>query len=574
MHRTSGRFGQRVRRTAGVVVAALTMVGALAVVAAEAGAAPAPFPCSTSTIFIGQGNPTQLQELRYGSGQGSFTNIGTPVSPPYNAMGFSVFNHFIYAINTAGHVVQVASDGSTTDLGVVAPLVGGFVNVGAIDTFNRYFVMRNTDKTLYRVSVATLTATATPLSASPSAADHTFVGSSMWGETPSGGTAKLVRVNPTTGQVDSYAVPFLPALTNAGAAWTFGNGNLGLSDNASGTIYQIHITGADTATPTFNLVSSSPGPSSSLNDGTSCVSSPADLAITKSGPSQVLNGSTITYTLTVHNNGPGDSSGFTVSDTAPSTITNVSSPTPGCSVAGQVVTCVGSKLLVGQDAVFTVTGTVNDPSGGTVANTATVLGNEVDPDPGSNTSTWVTDVRLRAGLCRGTALQTTAIPLLGALTFANANTPEDPCLPDSKSVLSVGPLVVGLKAAVLSGATTAPANGATASSSVETTSLLVGPTAISIGAVQSTASATLNASCATTLAGSSNVASVTINGTTQLVGSAPLTIHIPAVGDLYLNRQIIVGTTIVQQAVFLDLTLLTNPDITIAESKAGAHCVS
>ncbi|MEV7782432.1 hypothetical protein [Kitasatospora sp. NPDC088351] len=50
--------------------------------------------------------------------------------------------------------------------------------------------------------------------------------------------------------------------------------------------------------------------------------SPAPPAVSP-GPEIVKPGAAVTYTLTVKNNGPGNSSGYTVTDTVPAPLTNV-----------------------------------------------------------------------------------------------------------------------------------------------------------------------------------------------------------------------------------------------------------
>ncbi len=156
----------------------------------------------------------------------------------------------------------------------------------------------------------------------------------MWSEA----AGNFVRIDPVTGVVTDYPQALVPS-GNAGAAWTYGNGNLGLNINSTGNIYQVQITNPNSASPTFALVSSSSGPASSGNDGTSCVGQPVDLGIATSAPADVNANGQITWTITVHNYGPGISSGYTVSDTVPSAVTGVSSPTAGCTVTGNVVQC-------------------------------------------------------------------------------------------------------------------------------------------------------------------------------------------------------------------------------------------
>src|SRR5690606_4760583 len=64
-----------------------------------------------------------------------------------------------------------------------------------------------------------------------------------------------------------------------------------------------------------------------------------DLAITKSGPASAVVGVAFDYTLTVQNIGSADATAAaTVIDTVPAGLT-INSAGPGCSIAGQVVTC-------------------------------------------------------------------------------------------------------------------------------------------------------------------------------------------------------------------------------------------
>src|SRR5690606_27798506 len=99
-----------------------------------------------------------------------------------------------------------------------------------------------------------------------------------------------------------------------------------------------------------------------------------------------LRGDTLEYTLTVTNNGPGVSSGFTVNDTVPAAL-EVGTPSAGCSVADQTVTCSGGRLPVGASASFTIPVTVGAAAPrGTITNTASVLANERDPVASNNTS--------------------------------------------------------------------------------------------------------------------------------------------------------------------------------------------
>ncbi|WAL67531.1 hypothetical protein ORV05_07045 [Amycolatopsis cynarae] len=65
--------------------------------------------------------------------------------------------------------------------------------------------------------------------------------------------------------------------------------------------------------------------------------------------------------------------------------TNLRAGTPGCTLTGSNLSCVGGLLPVGQSATITVTGTATGPLG-YVTNTATVTGNEPDPNTGNNSA--------------------------------------------------------------------------------------------------------------------------------------------------------------------------------------------
>ncbi|MBO9664651.1 CARDB domain-containing protein [Dokdonella sp.] len=357
-------------------------------------AAGSPFVCDVSTIFVGQGSPTQLNAAVYGAGgAATFNPIGPASDWIYNAVAYRDADRFIYAItqarnaaNPVGHLLRIdPTTGLTVDLGTITgPLATSGANIGAFDSSDNYWIAISAGTAIYRLDLTTHVAT--PVNLVPSQAinvsDFTYADGFLWGVTNSAQT--LVRIDPATGNTSQFPIPFIPAGTY-GAIWTFGNGNLGLSNNVSGVIYQIAVTNPS-GTPTLTLVSSSPGPSSSNNDGTSCVAPPVDLGIVKTGPATVAPGGALSWNLVVTNHGPGTSSGFTVSDVVPAGVTGVASPTPGCTVAGNTVTCVGGTLASGGTFAITITGNAPNPFTAAVTNSATVTGNEQDPNSANDTS--------------------------------------------------------------------------------------------------------------------------------------------------------------------------------------------
>jgi uncharacterized repeat protein (TIGR01451 family) len=121
-------------------------------------------------------------------------------------------------------------------------------------------------------------------------------------------------------------------------------------------------------------------------DSTNIVSS-ADMAIVKTAvPNPVAEGSTLTYTLTVTNNGPTDATNVTTVDGLPSAVSFISAvPSQGsCSLSGVTVTCLLGTMNSGAVATVTIAVTAVTPSD--VTNTATVSADQPDPNSANNTS--------------------------------------------------------------------------------------------------------------------------------------------------------------------------------------------
>jgi uncharacterized repeat protein (TIGR01451 family) len=372
------------------------LLAALGILLAAAPAAlAAPFACTTPTVFVSLsegGDPTQLNSLTTTpAGSSVFTPIGTTAhGRVYNAIGFNPDDNFIYGTSN-GHIVRIDSAGTVTDVRILPP---GLNNVGAFDGAGNYYFMSGAQTTLFKVDISTMALTSIALSQSPDAADLTFIAGSLWGATSDAGPA-LVRVNPSTGAVDKFPTSLLPGSFFAGAAWTYGNGNLGLSLNEGG-IYQLRITAPASPAPTFSLVAAASGPTSDSNDGTSCAGLPADLRVTKSGPTTAAAGATITWTVTVSNvSAVGNSSGYVLNDTVPAGVGGVATSTPGCSLSGNAVQCIGTPLNAGQSRPIVLTGTA--PSiDTTLVNSATVIGNEADPIASNDSASATTVVQSTA----------------------------------------------------------------------------------------------------------------------------------------------------------------------------------
>ncbi len=386
-----------------VTLVSATLVGTQ--VPAPALAAPGdPFDPQRPTIFIAQENPTQLQRAETdGSGSFVFVDEGGPASVAYNAIGFNPNDNYIYGIVAggqtttalpAGSLVRVGQSGRVTRVGTRIYQHSTASNgkrwfAGAVNPADGRFYISdsgpNTTMQVINLSNGNVARTIT-FPAAPGVQDFAFLDGYAWGANNDG---TVRRFNVTNGTITNFPNVVPPTTGGYGAVWNFGNGNLGFSANATGDVVQLQIRNGTTNSPTFTVVSVVPGPSSNLNDGTSIPGLPTDLAVLKSGPAYASPGGTVTYTITVSNEGPGDSSGWTVSDTLPSGLNApvISGPVTS-SIVGNTITASGGQLDAGESVSFTIRATLNAGVDACITNTATVAGNERDTNSANDSSAW------------------------------------------------------------------------------------------------------------------------------------------------------------------------------------------
>jgi large repetitive protein len=161
------------------------------------------------------------------------------------------------------------------------------------------------------------------------------------------------------------------------------------------------------STATFTLVTTiAPGASGSIANGVLVATSDsdpvgsnstdtagpivvatADLSITKTTPAaEAPTGSTITYTITVTNNGPDTAVNVVVNDDLPAGLQLViATPSQGTCSATDPVSCSLGSLTSGASATITLQALVTATSG-TISNAATVTADTDDGTPGNNTA--------------------------------------------------------------------------------------------------------------------------------------------------------------------------------------------
>ena len=132
------------------------------------------------------------------------------------------------------------------------------------------------------------------------------------------------------------------------------------------------------------------------------VTTSGDLSITQSdSPDPAAPGQEVTYTLTVHNNGPDAAAAVQVEDTLPSgagvTIGAISTSKGACAApsGGKVVCSLGS-MASGSTETITVHAT--RATAGTLTNSAVVSSPSEDANPGNNSTTESTTVALTTTL--------------------------------------------------------------------------------------------------------------------------------------------------------------------------------
>ena len=276
---------------------------------------------------------------------------------------------YIYGLEisaTPNTLVRIGSDGSVTNLGTITGFPGGSVS-GEIGPDGTYYVATST--TLYRVNLATMTATPVPLSQSVGTLDMGWHNGLLYTAVDGAG---LFAINPANGNVT--AVGPTGVAGNFGGMFGATNGVFG--SNNSGGFYQFNVT-----TGAATLISNLQG--SGSNDGAKCVTTPlgfpADLTITKTDNQTVYSpGLDTTYTIVVSNSGPFGVQGATVEDPLPAGITtaNWTCVGAGGGVCGAASGVGGisttASLPVGATATYTLTMSVPAGFTGDLVNTATV----------------------------------------------------------------------------------------------------------------------------------------------------------------------------------------------------------
>jgi len=163
----------------------------------------------------------------------------------------------------------------------------------------------------------------------------------------------------------------------------------------------------------------------------------ADLSVTKSTASTNAGpGGTISYTITVTNNGPHNATSVVMTDTLPASLLfqSITPPagftcptTPAAGTTG-TVTCNGATLLNGASATFTLVTTVAPNATGTITNTAGASGAQSDGNSGnsSGSSAGVVVITPTADLVMSKTTAASSAVIGANLTYTIALTNNGP----------------------------------------------------------------------------------------------------------------------------------------------------
>jgi uncharacterized repeat protein (TIGR01451 family) len=202
-----------------------------------------------------------------------------------------------------------------------------------------------------------------------------------------------------SGNTVSGAIPTLPA----GASVTLTISGT-ISASATGSL-------ANTATASPPGGTTDPNNANNSSTATTSLGAVADLSITKTGPSALVNGAAANYSITISNAGPSNANGASFSDSVPISISGVTAscanasggavcPSSPISISGNNVTGSIPTLPAGSSVTLNVSGTVTSGASGTIVNSASVSPptGVTDPNLANNASNTAATVNPNADL--------------------------------------------------------------------------------------------------------------------------------------------------------------------------------
>lgn len=214
--------------------------------------------------------------------------------------------------------------------------------------------------------------------------------------------------------------------TDGGATFNTWPEDYSLGTLASGEVVLVIIRGTVRSTAkgeirnTATIHSTTPDPDPTNNTSTvvTPVRASSNISIIKSGPSSILTGEILTYSLVVTNAGPSRAENVRVTDTVSTDLTNVMfSLDGGATFAPWLGSYLIGSLANEASVTIMIKGTVRSSAQGSIINTATVSTTTPDPDPSDNTSTIITPIRASADISIRKTASTPNVTAGSTLTY-------------------------------------------------------------------------------------------------------------------------------------------------------------
>lgn len=348
-------------------------------------------------LYISVGQPTQLNRGQINaSGELTMEAVGAPAATTYNALAAHLPSASLYAVaDTNGQLLRVLDDGSVES---VVGSEGDPVSVGSSSsaaTFGEgalqdqlFYVVKNGRELGCFDVVAAQQCGVRVLSPAFVPIDMAWNGGYFWGLSGAGTEAKLSRVS-LDGVVTTAAIPALDATKvkggSFGAAWTYGNGNLGFMSNGGGSV-QIRVTATEPIAA--EVVGYSTGEVSKQLDGAMIPPSPGDVAVAATSR-WTGTGDTHRVTATVRNVGATPVTGYQLGLAPDAADTRAVAGLSTCSAVAGAFRCIGGALEPGEERSlqFELAGP-GDAAVVAAQWTARVELNEVDLNPANNAAVF------------------------------------------------------------------------------------------------------------------------------------------------------------------------------------------
>lgn len=204
---------------------------------------------------------------------------------------------------------------------------------------------------------------------------------------------------------------------NNGVTWSSWSGlyinSVGLANGNSTSILikgtlALDFTGTLENTATVSSTTSEPIPDDNTSTVYSEIATVADLSLTKTGPSSIIAGNVITYSIVVTNNGSNNAQNVVITDHFNNQYFSNVAYNDGITSGAWNGSKIYPSLVTGNTITLTITATVNSAlsNGSTISNSASVNSSTYDSDNSNNSATYNTSVTTSADLSIAKVLNT------------------------------------------------------------------------------------------------------------------------------------------------------------------------